>query len=392
MSLTKKQTEQQSLILETIHAKGPISRIDIANALHITPATVSELTGHMLEDNHIHELGEEETANKPGRKKILLDISAGHSHFVGIELSEKFLALCLSDNTGSIIEQEIFRYKEKEFREAYNLPRFLGTVHTFLEKCQSYRPQSIGIALPGHYDSFEKKILTNNPFWQNFPLEDIIAALPLPVYCENNVKCMATAERFFGSASQDPNFIFLHVSRGMFCTYMYNGDIYAGTKQLIGEIGHTTVNPHGERCECGKKGCLQTYASETWLVKKAKFLYDESPQNFLRLLVNDKDAIDIDTLIKGYKLGDDISITLLNQAVDYLSIAINNLFMIIDSEVVYLHGKIFSEPEISELLIRKLDENSSLLNLQQPQQRIFKPYDESNGALGACGLCVARTI
>ena len=137
---------------------------------------------------------------------------------------------------------------------------------------------------------------------------------------------MATAERYFGTDSQDPNFIFLHVSRGMFCTYMYNGNIYAGTKQLIGEIGHTTVNPHGERCECGKKGCLQTYASETWLVKKAKFLYDESPQNLLRLLVNDKDAIDIDTLIKGYKLGDDISITLLNQAVDYLSIAINNLF------------------------------------------------------------------
>ena len=177
MSLSKKQTEQQSLILETIYAKGPISRIDIANALHITPATVSELTGHMLEDNHIHELGEEETANKPGRKKILLDISAGHSHFIGIELSEKFLALCLSDNTGAIVEQEIIRYSGKEFREAYSLTRFLGTVNTFLEKCQSYRPKAIGIALPGHYDSMEKKILTNNPFWQNFQLEEIIAAL-----------------------------------------------------------------------------------------------------------------------------------------------------------------------------------------------------------------------
>lgn len=70
MKLTKNQQKLRFKILDKIYAKGPISRIDISNETGITPATVSEITGYMIQENLIHEIGEvvpEE--NKSGRKR-----------------------------------------------------------------------------------------------------------------------------------------------------------------------------------------------------------------------------------------------------------------------------------------------------------------------------------
>ncbi|MHC9332795.1 ROK family protein, partial [Clostridium perfringens] len=100
-------------------------------------------------------------------------------------------------------------------------------------------------------------------FWKNFNLKEILKTITLPVYFKNNVKCMTLAERLFGSNNNNDNFIFFHISRGMFCSYMYNGKLYAENNLLVGEIGHIIVHPNGELCECGKRGCLQTYGSES---------------------------------------------------------------------------------------------------------------------------------
>ncbi|MFT0132834.1 ROK family transcriptional regulator [Candidatus Enterenecus avicola] len=392
MYLSKKQGIQKTRILDKIYTKGPISRIDISKELSITPATVSEITNNLINENHVHELGEGEKNNKPGRKKILLAISPYHNYFIGVELSDNFLSFCLSDNLGTIIEQQIIYHNNWDYQEKLTDTFFLNKLKQFIEQCTEYNPVAIGIAIPGHYDPIHQTIKTNNPFWKTFSLKNVIASIELPIYLKNNVKCMAIAERLFVKDKQDKNFIFLHVRRGMFCTYMYNGEIYAENNPLIGEIGHTVINPNGELCECGKRGCLQTYTSEPWMIKKAKLIYDNTPHTFLKHLVSEKQQIDISTLIKAYKLGDEGTITIINQAIRYFSIAINNLLMMIDSDTVYIHSELFSESELADLLIQCIDENASLLNLQHPKQQIFKSYNEINGALGACGLCIYETL
>ncbi|MGX7394088.1 ROK family transcriptional regulator [Carnobacterium mobile] len=392
MYLPKKQGIQKTRILDKIYTKGPISRIDISKELSITPATVSEITNNLIKENHIHELGEDEKYSKPGRKKILLAISPYHNYFIGVELSDNFLSFCLSDNLGTIIEQQIIYHNNWDYQEKLTDTFFLNKLNQFIEQCTEYNPVAIGIAIPGHYDPVNRTIKTNNPFWQTFPLKNIVDSINLPIYLKNNVKCMAIAERLFGDDIQDKNFIFLHVRRGMFCTYMYNGEIYAENNHLIGEIGHTVINPNGELCECGKRGCLQTYTSESWMIKKANLIYENVPHTFLKQLASEKKQIDINTLIKAYQLGDEGSITIINQAIYYFSIAINNLLMVMDSDIVYIHSELLSEPELADLLIKYIDDNASLLNLQHPKQRIFKPYNEINGALGACGLCISETL
>ena len=393
MKLTKNQQKLRFKILDKIYTKGPISRIDISKETGITPATVSEITGNMIQENLIHEIGEvipEES--KSGRKKILLGVSSNHSFYIGTELSLKYISFCLTDNTGKIINDKIISLNSSNLSETLTEEYYINELNNFIDKYKKFSPKAIGVALPGHFDDNTKSIISNNVFWKNFDIKYILDNVELPIFFENNVKCMTLAERLFTFTGIDSNFIFFHVSRGMFCSYMYNGNLYAKDNFLVGEIGHIVVHPDGELCECGKRGCLQTYGSEAWIIKKSQILFDNSEVTYLKQLVSDKNKISIETVLKAYSLGDEGIIKILHSAIKYLSITLNNLSMMIDCNKIIVHGELFNEPLLRNLLKELLNQNISLLSKHKKQDIIIKSYHSYNGALAAAALCLSKHL
>ena len=393
MKLTKKQQKLRFKILDKIYAKGPISRIDISKETGITPATVSEITGNMIQEKLIHEIGEvvpEES--KSGRKKILLGISSNHSFYIGSELSPKYISFCLTDNLGKILKEKIIHLASYDLEKTLTEEFYTSELNNFVKSCEEYNPEGIGIALPGHFDKKAKSIISNNSFWKNFDIKILLHKINLPIYFENNVKCMTLAERLFNSNGTDDNFIFFHVGRGMFCSYMYNGELYADDNFLVGEIGHIIVHPEGELCECGKRGCLQTYGSEAWIIKKSQILFDNSETTYLKQLVADKSKITIETILKAYSIGDAGIITILHSAIKYLSITINNLSMMIDSSKIIVNGELFKEPLLSDLLKEYLNKNISLSVIENKQNVIVKKYSNTTGAISASALCLSKML
>ncbi len=110
---------------------------------------------------------------------------------------------------------------------------------------------------------------------------------------------------------------------------------------LIGEVGHTVVNLDGQYCECGKRGCLQTYTSETWLLKYSQSIYRNSTSTFLHQLVDTESEISMETLLTAYDLGDPAILKIFDNALNYIALTLNNLNMILDSAKIFLHGQIF---------------------------------------------------
>lgn len=393
MKFTKTQQKLRFKILNKIYAKGPISRIDISKETGITPATVSELTGNMIQENLIHELGEVTSEeSKSGRKKILLGISSNHSFYIGSELSPKFISYSLTDNVGNIFEEKTINLENKDLHTYLTEEFYINTLKEFIDSCSKYQPKGIGIAIPGHFDKNNISIISNNPYWKNFNIKTILNSIDLPIYFENNVKCMALAERLFSSNSADDNFMFFHVGRGMFCSSIYNGELYAKDNLLVGEIGHIIIHPDGELCECGKRGCLQTYASESWIIKKSKILFDSSEVTYLKQLATDKNNITIDTILKAYNLGDGGVINILHSAIRYLSITINNLSMMVDFNKIIIHGELFNEDLLVNLLNEYLDQDSKLLEVHKQKNIIVKNYNIYNGAIAASALCISKYL
>lgn len=393
MGQTKRQNAIYSAILHTIYTRHIISRIDIANETGMTPATVSLNTARMLESGLIQELGEDATDHDGvGRKKILLSVRPSHSYYIGAEIAEKFLSFVLTDNVGTLIEKRTIPAKTGVQADA---ARFLTHCLDFMDRAAPYKIKAVGLAIPGHYGkSTRRKILTNNSYWKGFDLGQISSKLPVPVYFSNNVHCMARSESLFYSNPRtgSGNFIFFHLGRGIHCTYMYKGELYSRHNFKIGEIGHTIVRPDGELCECGKRGCLQTCASETWLIKKAKLLYTASPDTYLRQLAANGDEITLRTLLDAYRLGDEGVMRLLHSAVKCIGIAISNLNLLIDSDRIFIHGALFDEPELTGLLKQQLDFEPSLFLLPQEQELIIKPFSAYTGAIGGAALCVWRHL
>lgn len=393
MVATKRQQQIRTKILDIIYTTGPISRIDISHKTGITPATVSEITGQLISENLVHELGEEVTSEtKSGRKKILLMISGAHSYYIGIELSEKFFSFVLSDNKGNKEREKVISFQTSIEKEIWNTNRLIKELNNFIELCKDYNPKAIGLALPGHFNKQSYTILTNNSFWKQFNLKELVDNSSLPIYFENNVQSMALAERIFAEHHKDQNFAVLHVGRGMFCSCIYDGELYGKNNVLVGEIGHTISHPDGELCECGKRGCLQTYASEAWIIKKSQILYQNSDSTYLRQLADAPLDITIETILRAYALGDEGIITILHNAIKYLSIAINNISMMIDTKSMIVHGQLFNEPQLIALLKEYSDRHVTILSTERKFEIDIKPYSTINGALAACGLCVQRIL
>jgi len=124
----------------------------------------------------------------------------------------------------------------------------------------------IGVGCPGAVDSSKSTIprSPNLPGWAGLPLKRILGkATGLPVFIANDANAAALGENLFGSGRKAKNLIYITVSTGIGGGIILNGQLYEGAGSVAGEIGHISIVPEGKKCACGKRGCLEAYASGT---------------------------------------------------------------------------------------------------------------------------------
>lgn len=386
MIITEKKYQQRAQILDIIYAQGPISRIDISQIAHVTPATMTELSSHLLETGLIHELGEADSG-KAGRRKIYLDISPGQKYYIGVELAEQVTVYILSDNLGNIIDQHIESGLKDDH---FTYQQVVQELQTFMQKHKEISIDGIGIALPGHYDPEKQRIQSNQPLWRNFDLKRLMEEMDMPVFAKNNVKCMVLSERIFKRKNVG-NYTFCHIRRGIFAAAMYNHELYGEGNNSIGEIGHVVVDPKGLQCECGKHGCLQTVISEAWLINKAKILFD-SGKSKLSFIIDNRDDIELTHILQAYHLGDAGIHEMIHDGLSYLAMVIKNLGMLVDTDTIYLHSEMFLDEDLMKYLRQLVSQQISLFDAVHRESLKFVPYNIINGALGGAALAVSSTL
>lgn len=391
--LSKRQRAHSATILDKIYADGPRSRVDLARELNITPATMSDITQFLIDKNMIHEVGEDNNHYRAGRRKILLDIFPEYSHYIGVEVFDSYIAMCLTNNVGTVIKQQIKEHQEDDFFEYFTIEQLIESLTFFIqEDCKDYQPAAIGIAVPGKYNKETGGLHTHHPFWQSFSFKPLIEAFDLPVYVNDIVKCLSHSQRIFAENRTDENFVFIHIRKKIIGYCMYQGALFGDHNPALGEIGHTVINPHGEVCICGKRGCLQTYMSEQSMIRKAQMIYEISVHTFFHHLVKDKSEINMEVIIKAYKLGDEAATTIINSALNYLAISINNYALMLDAKRLFIHGLIFNEPDFVDILNKNLKENTSDFASHHEMESIITPYDPINAAVGAAANCIAEEL
>lgn len=377
-------------ILEFLFRMAPVSRATIAENTDITPATVTTTTATLLEENVIFDLGETESSTDitPGRKRILLDLNPSHRYSMGVELTEKHISFCITNLRGAIIDQIIL---------PSTLERTLGITELILTELNNLIARNsniatqligIGIAIPGKVNVEGTGLITDSAIGNSLDIIALKNNLNLPVVLENNIRAMAYGQYLFNPTHTPPNFALFQVGTGMYCASMIDGALTAPNNHMAGEVGHTIVQIDGRRCECGKYGCLQNYASERWLLNASKLLYNNNASPILKSLVTSSDELTLQHVITAYIMGDAVLSTYIVDAIRYLSMTISNIATIINPEKIYVHGELFSNNIIYQQLIDALNRDFTFMNYHYAQNVTILPYDVMRGALGASALAI----
>ena len=112
----------------------------------------------------------------------------------------------------------------------------------------------------------------NIPAWRSFALRDeLVRVLGRPVAIDNDAKALALAEGRFGSAQHLSSYVAMVVSTGVGGGIVLNGQLLDGRDGNAGHIGHIVVNPGGELCACGVRGCLEAEASGSGIARRSGF-------------------------------------------------------------------------------------------------------------------------
>jgi predicted NBD/HSP70 family sugar kinase len=260
----EKATRQQlkdhnsRLVLKTIYNGGQISRADVARLTSLTRPTVSAIVAGLIDDGLVIETGQGQSAG--GKRPTLLSLDGDGRAMLAVDLSgEEFRAARLNLK-GEVAERAAL--PAAGLRGEDVLERVYRLVDTLLAGVSSPL-LGIGVATPGLVDPHNGVILRSvNLGWVDLPLRDLMEArFGRPVHVANDSHMAALAEYTYGEARGNDNLIVIRIGRGIGAGVILGGRPFYGDGFGAGEVGHVVVDPDGDRCTCGNRGCLETTSS-----------------------------------------------------------------------------------------------------------------------------------
>lgn len=250
-------------ILRTIQELGPISRSEIAKHISLAQSTVSVITGELMEKSLIRECGRANSTG--GRRRLLLEINPAGGHFICADLSSQDFQIGVLDislnihklwnhSASTLKGEELYEYLEKAISRARDW---------CIE--QQLHILGVGVSTPGLVDSGRGVVIeANNLGWYELDLgARLESKFQYHVVVENDANAAGYGEYKFGNANETNihNLLYVYIGFGTGSGIILNGSPFTGSFGVAGEIGHIMVDANGPKCTCGKRGCLESYAS-----------------------------------------------------------------------------------------------------------------------------------
>ncbi|MBX4259835.1 ROK family glucokinase [Clostridium estertheticum] len=264
--------------------------------------------------------------------------------YIGIDLGGTNIAIGIVDENGKIIHEESCETRsEREPQELID-----DMIALVLKVLDEYHMQlneitAIGVGIPGLADKDGNVIFCVNLGWRNVPLRKMLEdALHIPVYIDNDATVAALAEYESGSMQNCKSGLMLTLGTGIGGGIIINGEIYSGFNGVGSELGHTVIGENFYNCNCGRNGCLETFASSTAIIKYTKKLIIEMNETttIMENVDGNIDNLNAKIIFDCAKKGDKIATLAVDRLIKYLGIGIINIVNFIDPEIIVLGGGI----------------------------------------------------
>jgi glucokinase len=194
-----------------------------------------------------------------------------------------------------------------------------------------------GIAIPGPLDS-QRGIVTHlaNLGWRDIPFACMLSAeIGAAVVLDDDARLGALGEWAAGAGRGCDSLAFVTVSSGVGCGLVLAGAAWQGSHGLAGEFGHLVVDPHGPRCSCGNRGCIEAYAGGLALIRATEHAW---PHGHL-----DDGSVAPRTPAELFRLvrrSDPVAAGIVDKAADALAVGIAAIVAVADPELIVVGGSV----------------------------------------------------
>ena len=248
----------------------------------------------------------------------------------------------------------------------------------------------VGIGSPGVISvETGTVIVAVNLGFNNVPLTKYLSEkFEVPVILENDANAAAYGEFKAGKAKNTENFIAFTIGTGIGSGVVLDGKIYRGTNGIAGELGHSVIKLGGRQCSCGRKGCVDVYASATGLITTTKEAMEANKESLMwQLSEGDIKKVNGITAFKAAKQNDKTALEVVNSYIEVLAAAITNIINTFQPDMITIAGGISKEGDFLLNPIKKLVEKDSLKNLEKPLPKIeIAELQDKAGVIGAALL------
>ena len=264
---------------------------------------------------------------------------------IGVDIGGTTVKAGLVDDSGKILCKNVCKTAETGEKTVENINgQIADLLNSYGIELQDIK--GIGVGCPGIISSDKGIVEKNsNMKWKHLPLVKLVREkYPVTVKISNDANVAALGETLFGCTADYDNSIMLTLGTGVGGGIIIDKKIYEGGFTKGAELGHTVVQVDGELCGCGRRGCLEAYASATGLIRMTKEEMLKNRQSAMWEYVGgDIDKVDGKTSFECSKKGDASANAVVDKYVKYLSEGIMNFHNVFRPQIIILGGGVSAQ-------------------------------------------------
>ena len=334
---------QQNLsgILHLLHEHAPISRSALARMSGLNKATVSSLVSELMQGRFVQEIGVDASGGA-GRNSILLAIDPSRGFIVSAEVGVGFISVLCANFAVEVFWRERTQIAPNTSQDAI-VGELLSLLGVAIEQGKSGVGELLGltVSVPGLVDRADGTVLfAPNMGWSDVPIGAILCdSFQTLISVDNEANLATLGEQVFGVAAGHDEVLYISVGVGLGGGIVHGGELLRGANGFAGEFGHMSMDPNGEPCSCGSRGCWETQVSQSALFRRLRADIAAGRPSSLR--AGDGRAIEtltVPLVVEAARCGDAVSLDAFRSIGRFLGIGIASLVNVANPTLVVFGG------------------------------------------------------
>jgi len=377
----------KKMVLQCIRTFQPISRAEIAEKVLFSKPTVSLLVDELVRENLVLERGRGDSTSQVGRRPIHLYFNEEAAYVIGVDIGGTNVKIAISNLGGKIICCSHFN--TKKYLENGLFKQIRREVQ---EMIQTYQLDEnlilgMGVGVPGVTET-KTGVVVEAPSlqWVRFPfLTEAERYFSYPIYVDNDVNVAVLGEQWLGRAKQKENVLFISIGTGIGSGIIIHNQLYRGSSYGAGEIGYTVTDKNEMKNEFmpifHRYGYLESVAGGKGIGNKLTVLVQKNKDHPLYAKAVEGELTG-EEAFSFAKKGDEIALTVVEDAIEHLAYGIINAATLLNPEVIILDGGVmkshdFILPRLERIVHQYLPSSVEIFQSQ---------LGENAGILGAVSL------